>query len=42
MRFQTVCYVTPPLVSKEEAELKMHEFIETESGKNGITTFVDG
>ena len=38
----TVCDVTPPLVSKEEAESQMHEFIETEREKNGITIFVDG
>ncbi len=37
----TVCYVTPPLASKEQAESKMHEFVETERKKNGIAIFVE-
>jgi hypothetical protein len=35
----TVCYVTPPLASKEQAESKKDAFMEAEKQKNGMVAF---
>jgi len=35
----TVCYVTPPLASKQEAESRRNAFMEAELKKNGLTSF---
>jgi hypothetical protein len=36
---QTVCRVTPPLASREEAESRKQDFMDAEQRKNGMVSF---